>query len=127
MTKKLTVETLRALRKERQAAVAARGAAAQITVGMGTCGIAAGSKDTYDAIVEALEAKGLADVLVRLSGCMGLCYAEPTVEVRVPEMPVVIYGGVDRDAAKQIVAEHIVDKRLLNDHICDKPAIDIIA
>ena len=127
---KLTLDTLRTLREEQQKMMVKRDPSkrgVQVTVGMGTCGIAAGAKETFNAIVEELDAKGLTTVPVRQTGCMGLCYAEPTVEVRVPEMPVVIYGGVDRDAAKQIVAEHIVDKRLLNDHICDKPAIDIIA
>ena len=127
---KLTLEALRTLREEQRLVMAERNAAqkvALITVGMGTCGIAAGSKETFDTIAGALQAKGLTDVQIRQSGCMGLCYAEPTVEVRVPDMPVVIYGDVNKAVAAQIVDDHVVNKRLIDRHICDKPAVDIIS
>ena len=57
---------------------------------------------------------------------MGLCYSEPTVEVRAPEMPDVIYGNVDAAVAKEIVEKHIMRKEMVQDHIQDKPAGDII-
>jgi NADP-reducing hydrogenase subunit HndB len=57
---------------------------------------------------------------------MGLCHSEPTVEVVVPGMPRVIYGNVDCDTARKIVSEHLVGKRLVSDHVFDKPAADII-
>jgi NADP-reducing hydrogenase subunit HndB len=126
---KLTVEALRALRAKQRQVMAERSSAPkapQITVGMGTCGIAAGAKETLGAIVEELAAKGMKDVLVRQSGCMGVCYAEPTVEVVVPDMPVVIYGDVDKATARHIVEDHLVNRRLLDKRICGKPAVDII-
>ena len=125
---KLTLDALRKLREEQQKLMVKRDPTnrdVQVIVGMGTCGIAAGAKDTFNAIVEELDAKGLTNVLVRQTGCMGLCHSEPTVEVIVPDMPVVIYGKVDAAVAKQIVNDHVVDKRLLDNHICDKPATDI--
>jgi NADP-reducing hydrogenase subunit HndB len=126
MSKKLTVDTLRALRAKQQKAMSATREGLQITVGMGTCGIAAGAKESFNAVVEELGAKGVKNVLVRQSGCMGVCYAEPTVEVAVPGMPTVIYGNVDVTVAKQIVNDHLINKRLLDKRICDKPAVDII-
>jgi NADP-reducing hydrogenase subunit HndB len=98
----------------------------QVVVGMGTCGIAAGAKDTFTSLIEALNAKALTNVLVRQTGCMGLCHSEPTVEVIVPGMPAVIYGKVDAATAKEIVEKHIVGKELIDAKICDKPSIDII-
>jgi NADP-reducing hydrogenase subunit HndB len=126
---KLTLDTLRKLREEQQKTMVMRDPSnkdTQIIVGMGTCGIAAGAKDVFNAILEVLEAKNVTHVLVTQTGCMGLCHSEPTVEVIVPGMPVVIYGNVKRDIAKQIVQEHVIEKKLLDNHICDKPAMDII-
>ena len=99
----------------------------QVIVGMGTCGIAAGAKQTFDAVVEAVNAAGLGNqVIIRQTGCMGLCYVEPTVEVVAPGMPTVIYGKMTRDFAKELVTKHLVEKRLLDDHIFDRPAADIM-
>ena len=126
---KLTLADLRKLRDEKQKAMDKRDPSnkdAQIIVGMGTCGIAAGAKETFNAIIEELDAKGITHVLVRQTGCMGLCHSEPTVEVLVPQMPAVIYGNVNAETGKRIVHDHIVNKKLIDNHICDKPAMDIV-
>ena len=126
---KLTLEDLRRMRGEKQQAMAMRessGKDIQVIVGMGTCGIAAGAKETFGALVDTLAEKNLTNVLVRQTGCMGLCHSEPTVEVVVPGMPTVIYGHVDAATAKAIVDKHIVGKELISDKILDKPSIDIV-
>ncbi|MCL1920288.1 MAG: 4Fe-4S binding protein [Kiritimatiellaeota bacterium] len=123
---KLTVEALGALRGQQQAAARARGEGVVVTVGMGTCGVAAGSNATFEAIAAALAAQGLKDVLVRPTGCMGLCHSEPTVEVRAPGMPAVIYGNVDRAAAQKIVEGHVAGGRVVEELVCDTPALDIV-
>jgi NADP-reducing hydrogenase subunit HndB len=126
---KLTLEDLRRMRGERQKAMEMRDNSnkdVQVIVGMGTCGIAAGAKDTFTALVDTLSEKGLTNVLIRQTGCMGLCHSEPTVEVVVPGMPTVIYGHVDADTARAIVDKHIVGKELIADKILDKPSIDIV-
>ena len=126
---KLTLEDLRKLRGEKQKAMEMREGSnkdVQVIVGMGTCGIAAGAKDTFTALVDTLTEKGLTNVLIRQTGCMGLCHSEPTVEVIAPDMPAIIYGHVDAATAKEIVEKHIVGKELVDSKICDKPSIDII-
>ena len=126
---KLTLEDLRRMRGEKQKAMEMRDNSnkdVQVIVGMGTCGIAAGAKDTFTALVDTITAKGLTNVLIRQTGCMGLCHSEPTVEVVVPGMPAVIYGNVDAATAKDIVEKHIVGKQLIDNKICDRPSIDII-
>ena len=126
---KLTLDDLRKLRDEKQKAIEKRDPTnkdAQIIVGMGTCGIAAGAKETFNAIIDELDAKNISHVLVRQTGCMGLCHSEPTVEVIVPDMPTVIYGNVDAKVARDIVEKHVIAHTLLDNHICDKPAIDIV-
>ena len=80
---KLTLDDLRRMRGEKQKAMEMRDSSnkdVQVVVGMGTCGIAAGAKDTYAALVDTLSEKGMTNVLVRQTGCMGLCHSEPTVE-----------------------------------------------
>ena len=126
---KLTLDDLRRMRGERQKAMEMRDSSnkdVQVIVGMGTCGIAAGAKDTFAALVDTLAEKGLTNVLIRQTGCMGLCHSEPTVEVVVPGMPTVIYGNVDAATAKALVEKHIVGHQLIDDKILDRPSIDII-
>ena len=126
---KLTLADLRKMREEKQKVLEMRESSnkdVQVIVGMGTCGIAAGAKDTFTALINTLTEKGLTNVLVRQTGCMGLCHSEPTVEVVAPGMPAVIYGKVDASTAVEIVEKHIVGKQLIDNKICDKPSIDII-
>lgn len=87
----------------------------KITVAMGTCGIAAGAKDTLKAIVEALSENNINDVSVVQSGCMGLCEVEPTVEVRLEGQEPVVYGHVTPENAKRIVKLHIMSNQIVTD------------
>jgi NADP-reducing hydrogenase subunit HndB len=126
---KMTLEELRSLRDAKKKEMTQRddeGKTAQIIIGMGTCGIAAGAKDAFDAFLDELDIHEVKDTKITQTGCMGLCFSEPTVEVAVPDMPRVIYGNVDSEVARRIVREHIIEKKLVSDHIFDKPAADII-
>ncbi len=126
---KMTLEDLRKLREAKKAEMTQRDSndkSARIIIGMGTCGIAAGAKEAFDAFLDELSNHNVTDTKITQTGCMGLCFSEPTVEVEVPGMPRVIYGNVDEKVARRIVKEHIVGKALVSDHIFDKPAADII-
>jgi len=127
---KMSLEDLRKLRDNTQQQIKKRdneGKTIQIIIGMGTCGIAAGAKDTLDAFVKELDGKGMGgDVIIRQTGCMGLCQNEPTVEVVMGGMHNIIYGRVDAKVAKQIVEKHLMKKELLNEQILDRPAGDIL-
>jgi NADP-reducing hydrogenase subunit HndB len=126
---KMTLEDLRKLREQTKSNINRRDVSEndiQVIVGTGTCGIAAGSKDVINAFIDAVEAQKLEHVTIRQTGCMGLCYVEPTVEVRVPGMPDTIYGKVDATVAGKIVTEHILGKKLVEGHIFDRPAPDIM-
>ena len=57
---------------------------------------------------------------------MGLCFSEPTVEVKMPGKPGVIYGNVDARAAHRIVKEHLIDGNPVADFVYERPAADII-
>ena len=125
----MTLEELRNLRDAKKKEMNQRDSndkSAQVIIGMGTCGIAAGAKDAFDAFLDELGSPDIKDTRITQTGCMGLCFSEPTVEVAVPDMPRVIYGNVDAEVARRIVREHIIEKKLVSDHIFDKPAADII-
>lgn len=126
---KMTLEQLRKLRDSKQNEIDKRNVGdkdCRIIVGMGTCGIAAGAKQALDSFISTLDANGINNVSVTQTGCMGLCYVEPTVEVCVPGMPDIIYGRVDATVAKEIVEKHIIKKELVTDHVFDRPSVDII-
>ena len=126
---KMTLEDLRKLRETKRREMDMRDAenkTIQIIVGMGTSGIAAGAKDTLAAFLDELEDQELTNVSLRQTGSLGLDHAEPTVEIRMPDMPDVIYGKVTPEAAAKIVRKHILGKTLINDHIFDRPAADIV-
>jgi NADP-reducing hydrogenase subunit HndB len=120
---KLSLEDLRRLREAGKKEMRKRDAAGRdirIIVGMGTCGIAAGAKNTLDSFINALDGEDFADaVMIRQTGCMGYCNSEPTVEVIVPGMPTVLYGRVDAAAALDIVKTHIKGRELVKDHVLD--------
>lgn len=121
---KLTLESLRELRAQMKKALQGRdpeGKDIQVIVGMGTCGIAAGGKETFRAFLDEVDAQGLdSKVIVRQSGCMGCCTEEPTVEVVVPNMETVIYGKVTPDLAKDIVKTHLIEKKLVDNLIVER-------
>lgn len=126
---KMTLEDLRKLRETKRRELDMRDAenkTIQIIVGMGTSGIAAGAKDTLAAFLDELEDQELTNVSLRQTGSLGLDHAEPTVEIRMPDMPDVIYGKVTPEVAAKIVRKHILGKTLINDHIFDRPAADIV-
>lgn len=126
---KMNLADLRKLREEKRLHMDMRDAdnkTIQVIIGMGTSGIAAGAKETLAAFIHALETKGITNVAVRQTGSLGLDHAEPTVEVIMPDMPRTIYGKVDAKVAAQIVEQHIEDKRLIDEHVYDRPAADIV-
>ena len=78
----------------------------QVKVAMATCGIASGAKETMEFMSEALEKRGV-DAIVTQVGCMGYCYAEPTIEVTLPDSEPVVFGGVNMDKADEIIEKYI--------------------
>jgi len=78
----------------------------QIKVGMATCGIASGAKETMKYFVEQLEQEAI-DAVVTQTGCMGYCYAEPTVEVTLPNKEPIVFGHVKKEKAREIIDVYI--------------------
>src|SRR5574344_124540 len=85
----------------------------QIRVAMATCGIASGARTVMNTLVEKIEKEKISAVVTQ-GGCMGYCYAEPTIEVKVPGKDPVVSGYVDTAKAIEIVDKYIVNGELLD-------------
>jgi NADP-reducing hydrogenase subunit HndB len=89
----------------------------RIVVGMATCGIAAGARPVFNELVEQVQNRGLRNVKVTRTGCLGMCVLEPIVEVFVPGEEKVTYIKVDAEKAKDIIAQHIVAGKICTDYM----------
>ena len=112
-----TLDDLRKIRDEVRKGLDMRGGEqrARVVVCMGTCGIAAGARDTMKAFMDSLDKAGAGDVAVTAAGCAGFCEKEPMCEVEIKGQPAVRYGHVDAAAADRIVNEHIVGGQVVQD------------
>ena len=88
----------------------------QIKVAMATCGIAAGSKATMTYFLDNLEKNGI-DAVVTQTGCMGYCYAEPTVEITKPGKDPIVFGHVTCDKAEEIIQKYLKNDELVEGFI----------
>lgn len=98
----------------------------EVIVGMGTSGIASGAGEAMQAVTEELREQNVTNVRVRQAGSLGMDHAEPTVEIRMAGMPDTIYGKVDPETARRIVRKHILGRTLVNEHVFDRPSVDIV-
>ena len=76
----------------------------RVVVGMATCGIAAGARPVLQRLTEEVAKRGLKNVTVAQTGCIGICQYEPVVEV--------FENGKEKmteDKIAQVVAEHLVN------------------
>jgi len=112
-----TLEELQEIKKKAQESIALRQKNMRCTVkvALGTCGIAAGARAVMTAIIDELGKRQVHDVLVTQSGCMGYCDQEPIVEVVDEKGSKVIYGKVDPNAARKIIADHVINGRVVED------------
>ncbi len=85
----------------------------QVKVSMATCGIASGAKTIMEFFLEHLDRRNVSAVVTQ-TGCMGYCYAEPTIEVKLPGQYPVVFGYVDLKRADQIIEKYIKTGELVD-------------
>jgi NADP-reducing hydrogenase subunit HndB len=91
-----------------EAVVPEGGARYTVTVGMGTCGIAAGAREVLAALVEELASRDVNDVIVSQCGCRGLCAREPLVVVTAAAGEETVYADMTPARVREVVAAHLV-------------------
>lgn len=84
----------------------------QVKVALATCGIASGARPIMDFFTDELDKRGIGAVITQ-TGCMGYCYAEPTVEVQMPGKEPVVFGFVDQKRADEIIEKYIKNGELV--------------
>lgn len=89
----------------------------RVVVGMATCGISAGARPVFNALVDEVAKRNLKNVKVTRSGCIGMCKLEPIVEVFVPGQEKVTYVHMDAEKAKNVVANHIVNGNAVKEYM----------
>lgn len=89
----------------------------EILVGMATCGISSGARETLNAFVEEIKKEKLNNVKVVPVGCIGYCHSEPTVQVNIPGKKPVLYGNVKENRVHDIVEKHIKSGKSVDDLI----------
>ena len=91
------------------------GAVPWIRIGTGLAGEAAGGFEVVAAVTDALQRQGIAATVSEV-GTLGMCFAEPLLDVQMPGGPRIFYRNVTPELAQRIVSEHIAGGRPLPEH-----------
>ena len=88
----------------------------RVLVGMATCGIAAGAKPVLKAVTDEVARRGLLNVKITQTGCIGICQYEPVVEVLVPGQEKVTYVKMTPEKMVRVVNDHIVNGKVVDEY-----------
>ena len=89
----------------------------QVYVGMASCGIASGADLVFEKLVEAVSPS----IAVEPTGCLGICFCEPLVEVRSLSGQRYLYGNVTEDKLTRIINEHLLNNQVVQELLVPYP------
>lgn len=120
MPKVRSLEELRRLKEEAQKTIKVRlDTGTKITVGLGTCGIAAGAREVMHALLEELERREI-EAHVTTVGCIGMCVREPLVDIAQAGGPRITYGNVQPAMVPRLIEEHLVNGLVVEEWVVAK-------
>ena len=90
---------------------------------MGTCGIAAGARETMQAILQELERRQI-EAHVATVGCIGMCSKEPLVDVEQAGKPRITYANVHPDMVSRLIQEHLVEGKVVDEWAFGRVPLD---
>ena len=112
-----SLDELKQLRQQLQKDIKARTEAkTTITVGMGTCGIAAGAREVMQAVLDQLASREV-DAHVTTVGCIGMCSKEPLVDVKRGDEIKITYGNVTPAMVPRIIDDHLVNGQVIEEWV----------
>ena len=114
-----SLEELRAIKEKMKASVNDRNENSdkiKVVIGMATCGIAAGARPVMQAFLDEIAKRGLDNVTVSQTGCIGMCKLEPLVDVFLPGEEKVTYIIMTPEKAVRVVNDHIVNKNIVSEY-----------
>jgi NADP-reducing hydrogenase subunit HndB len=122
MPKITSLADLQQLRQQLQRDIKARtDTTTTITVGMGTCGIAAGAREVMHAVLAELDKRGI-NAHVTTVGCIGMCSKEPLVDIQQGNEPRVTYGNVNPTMVPRLIEEHVVEGHVVDEWVVGRVA-----
>ena len=92
----------------------------QITVHLGTCGIAAGARDILKELAADLRQACIENVTLRQADCLGLCDQEPMLTLSDKSGRKFYYGRLDKKKVHTIVQNHVLGGRPVTDYFIKK-------
>ncbi|NLG51701.1 MAG: (2Fe-2S) ferredoxin domain-containing protein [Chloroflexi bacterium] len=117
MPKLKSLDDLRRVREQAQSEMKTRlETGTTITVGMGTCGIAAGARETMHAILDELREREI-DAHVTTVGCIGMCMLEPLVDIEQAGQPRITYGNITKDKVSRLIEEHLIKGNVVEEWV----------
>lgn len=114
-----SLEELRAIREKMKKQMDLRNtdeSGIRVVVGMATCGIAAGARPVMTAFLDEIDKRGLTNITVSQTGCIGVCRLEPIVEVFVPGQEKVTYVKMKPEMVPTVVEQHLVNHNVVTDY-----------
>ncbi len=114
-----SLEELKAIREKMQGRVGFRSESedqTRVVVGMATCGIASGARPVLTTLSDAVQTKGLENIAVIQTGCIGLCQYEPIVEIFEPGKEKVTYVKMDPAKALEVVEQHLIRGQIVSEY-----------
>ncbi|MBD3257070.1 4Fe-4S dicluster domain-containing protein [candidate division GN15 bacterium] len=86
-----------------------------IYIGSATCGLAAGANKVFDTVKAVIEEHSLHARVVRV-GCIGPCYLEPLMDIKIPNGPRISYASVNQERAREIIEGYFLNDDLSMQH-----------
>ena len=80
----------------------------RIFVGAATCGRSAGALSVLETINAETAKRGI-EAIVTQVGCIGLCYAEPIIDITKTGRPRILYSSVTPEIATQLIEDYIIN------------------
>ncbi len=117
-----SVEELQKLRTQLQKNIESRTeTSTTITVGMGTCGIAAGAREVMQAILAELDKRDI-NAHVTTVGCIGMCHKEPLVDIRQGDEPRITYGNITPAMVSRLIEDHLANGQVVDEWVVGRVA-----
>ena len=117
MPRIMTIDDFKKLREDAQRDIRIRSqTGTKIIIGMGTCGIAAGARETMRAILEELNRRKI-DAHVTTVGCIGMCAFEPLVDIEQAGGSRITYGKIQPENVPRLIDEHLIQGRIIDDWV----------
>jgi len=117
MSKLTSIEDFKKLQEESRRSIQVRAqTGTRIIIGLGTCGIAAGARETMRAVLSELKRREI-DAHVTTVGCIGMCANEPLVDIEQVGLTRITYGPVKPEMVPRLIEEHLVNGRVVQEWV----------